>query len=702
MPFAFIFVRLSHIAYLLSMPKTKTFWWTPAPFLRLLPLLMLGIAFSWYCAVPAIYWLSSGVTLFILPLLYSYLPVAWQYRLRYLTGAFLLFLPFCLGGWLVAHHDIRNSEDWFGKQYRDGGTMLVTLAEELVAKPRSYKAVAQVQYIINGKKAVPVKGSAILYFKKDSMPSGLRYGARLLLRKPLQVIQNSGNPGAFDYQRYCLFGGITHQVFLTQKDYLLLPGNSGKAFDHWLIKSRSAIVAILRRNIEGVQEQGLAEALLIGYKEDLDKSLVQAYANTGVVHVIAISGLHLGLIYGLLVLLLRPLKKRARLIRFCVIVAGLWAFAFLAGAQPSVLRSALMFSCMALGELVSRRSSSFNTLALSAFLLLCFNPFWLWDLGFQLSYAALCGILLFYKPLYRALYFPNKAFDFVWQMAALTLTAQVFTLPISLYYFHQFPVLFLITNLLAVPLSSLILLGEILLCLIAFITPLAAFIGKMLYWLILFMNRFILRLDGLAIAVWDGFSLSGVQVALLYLAIGFGGYWLLHKRKSALLVSLCWLLLFMVLHSYNMWQIKRQQHLIVYNVPRHRAVDYVAGGSVYFLGDVALLRKGFEQDFHLKPARTLMRAKNIHPIKATMMAAGGKTIGFLGMNQMPASTLPDVLIVSGKAAPPALLPPAKSPFQVVLDATVPPYRRRQWQHLAQSGGWRLHDVQANGAFVMKW
>src|SRR6185436_16943723 len=197
-----------------------------------------------------------------------------------------------------------------------------------------------------------------------------------------------------------------------------------------------------------------------------------------------------GLIYWLLALLLKPLKNRRKIkwLRPILIVTGLWLFSILAGAQPSILRSAVMFTCIVLGESLSRKSSVYNTLALSAFLLLCYNPYWLWDVGFQLSYAAVLSIVIFMKPIYNWFYIKNKVLDFTWKMNAVTLAAQVLTVPLSIYHFHQFPNYFLLTNLVAVPVSSVIVLGEILLCVVSFTAPVATAVGNILHYLIWFMN----------------------------------------------------------------------------------------------------------------------------------------------------------------------------------------------------------------------
>ena len=359
--------------------------------------------------------------------------------------------------------------------------LVATLDETPVEKTKSFKANASISMMIENGKNIPVNGKVILYFKRDSLLPAMSYGSQLIIRKPLQEIKNSGNPGGFDYKRYCLFREITHQAYLKPDEFSVLPKlrikNGSIAF---LDDIREKVLNILRTNIKGDKELGLAEALLIGYKDDLDKTLVQSYTNTGVVHIIAISGLHLGLIYWLLVQLLKPLQRRKYMnwLRPFIIISGLWLFSLLAGAQPSILRSAVMFTCIVIGETIAKKTSIYNSLAFSAFGLLCWNPYWLWDVGFQLSYSAVLSIIIFMRPVYNLLYVKNKILDFFWKINAVTIAAQILTLPLSIFHFHQFPVYFLLTNFIAVPLSSIILFGEIFLCAISFIPVVAKLTGE--------------------------------------------------------------------------------------------------------------------------------------------------------------------------------------------------------------------------------
>jgi competence protein ComEC len=318
--------------------------WNRAPFIRLLLPFMAGIAGQWYCQFSIRLLLGLSITSLIIFLAGQLLPVAKKFVFSVVLGIVMSILFGLAGALMVWAKEARHQQNWIGGFTRSSYITQLKIEEPLVEKTASYKAVASVQGVQSGGKMMRASGRVLLYFKKDSSASGIVYGSQILLSKPLQEIKNSGNPGSFDFKRYSLFEGVTHQVYITRDDLVLLSTNEKNEFKDFLFKSRASIISVLGRYISGDKEQGLAEALLIGYKDDLDKTLVQSYSNTGVVHVIAISGLHLGIIYWILLLLTGPLKdKKLAPLRLFLILSGLWGFSFLAGAQPSVLRSALCF-----------------------------------------------------------------------------------------------------------------------------------------------------------------------------------------------------------------------------------------------------------------------------------------------------------------------------------------------------------------------
>ena len=686
--------------------------WKRAPFIRFLIPLIAGIILQWYVQIqPAALWilLTSSA---IITISFFFIPSFERYKFSVIGGFAVTGLFIAIGGLLAWYKNIQHTDNWFGKNYIKENSLIVTLLEDPVEKTKSYKANAYVDLVLYNDTIITTKGTIILYFKKDHTVSSLSYGSQLIIGKQLQEIQNSGNPGGFDYKRYSLFQGITHQVYLKENEFKILPTSNKRFAKQFINASRSKILSILRNNIKGEKELGLAEALLIGYKDDLDKTLVQSYSNTGVVHVIAISGLHLGLIYWLLTWFFKPLQKRkVKWLRPILILAGLWLFSLLAGAQPSVLRSAVMFTCIVLGDSVERKSSIYNSLALSALLLLCINPYWLWDVGFQLSYAAVLSIVIFMQPIYHWFYIKNKTLDLIWKMNAVTLAAQVLTIPVGIYHFHQFPANFLLTNFLAVPLSSFILLDEILLCIVSFIPPVAAFIGNIISWLIWIMNSYIERIEKLPFSLWDGLQISIVQtILLLGVAAGFG-FWLMEKSKTGFKSALGALLGFVVLRTVSFIQADNRRQLIVYNTGQKQAIDFIDGRKYSCVGDPDLPADDFIQNFHLKPSRVLHRIEpapgfNNYQHQDNLLVYKNKKILLMNETQYFSpleNKIPvDLLLVSDN--PKLNFNKLSETFLVklvVFDGSSPAWKINYWKKDCDSLHIPWHDVSEKGAFVMK-
>lgn len=700
------------------MPLPVIHTWKKAPFIRFLIPLIMGIILQWHLQIqPVIFWILLIVSITTI-LSFFFIPSFERYKLSAVNGLSIAGLFIAVGGLLSWFKNIQHDKDWFGSNYESGNAIIVTLNEDLVEKTKSFKANASVDYIFKNNSPIITNGTIILYFEKDSLLPDLSYGSQLVINKPIQEIKNSGNPGGFDYKRYSLFQGITHQVFLRalnpsgkENEFSVLPTTNKNFLPQFINSIRARVLTILRTNIKGEKELGLAEALLIGYKNDLDKSLVQSYSNTGVVHVIAISGLHLGLIYWLLSWIFKPLQERKlRWLRPVFILTGLWLFSLLAGAQPSVLRSAVMFTCIVLSDSLERRSSIFNGLALSALLLLCINPFWLWDVGFQLSYAAVLSIVIFMRPVYHWFYIKNKVFDFVWKLNAVTIAAQILTVPVSVYHFHQFPTTFLLTNFFAVPLSSFILLAEILLCIISFIPVVAVFVGKIISWLIWIMNSYITRIELLPYSLWDSLQISIAQTILLYVVASGIGVWLMEKRRSGLKLGLTALLAFTILRTLSFTKANARQQLIVYNVPRNQAIDIVDRRKYFFVGDPELLADDFIRNFHIKPSRVLHRLEPgenpgpYHP-KENFLLFSDKRILLLKETKQFSdfqTRLPvDLLIISNN--PKLYFKDLSKTFSislVVFDGSCPAWKINYWKKDCDSLGIPYHDVSEKGAFVM--
>jgi competence protein ComEC len=643
---------------------------------------------------------------------FSVFPIYLKFAYAWIKVVAIQVLFIGLGTVVTYHYDGSAQPNNIVNNYEQQ-PVIVTIQAPLVPKPKSYKALVSIDAVYKNGHWQPVSGNALLYFKKDSSASHLTYGSQIVITKPLSLITNLGNPGGFNYQKYCSYQHIYYQAFVSGNQYQLLASTNSHPFTKWLFIVRDNVLATLRTYIHAADELAVAEALLIGYRDDLDRDLVQRYSNTGVVHIIAISGLHLGMIYGMLTAFFRLFKqyRATKIIKPIVIILVLWLFTLIAGAAPSILRSAIMFTFIVLGDAMRKRSNIYNTLALSAFVILLINPYSLWDVGFQLSYSAVLSIILFYKHILQWFYFKNKLLKWFWALNAVTLSAQILTLPIIVYHFHQLPTLFFITNLVAVPLSGLILYAELALLITTWFTPLAKAIGWLIEHLLAFMNDFIARVDDLPFSVWNGLQIHLVQVVLLYAIITAAAIWLLQKSSKAFLACLSFACFFCAWRYWDFMDKHLQHKMIVYNVPNYKAIDLIDGRYFQFVGDSALQEDGFLSNFHLQPSRILHRTTKSDvlsnsTINGNVIMVNGKTIVIIDKPlpkhfYLPQKINADVVVLSHN---PKLyfstLAEAFNCKQYVFDASNPSWKIKYWKKDADSLGLSYHVIAEKGAFEM--
>ncbi len=682
------------------------------PFVRLLIALTAGILLQWYVSVSLLIWFISFAAVSGCFGLFFVLPSYQQFRLQWLRGVLVLLLLTICGGILCFVQNPHHQTHHYTNVYQDGDVAVATISEPLVIKNKTYKATATVTAVYHKQKCLPVTGSIIVYFEKQNINPLLGFGSQIVFTRSLQTINPTGNPAAFDYARFLLFQGITAQVYLKSNEYKIVQQQQAYSLQSFLNGTRSYVIKTIQIFIPNKKESGVAEALLIGYRNDLDKQLVQSYSNTGVVHIIAISGLHLGMIYGFVLLLFSSFKNK-KWYRFVVPVVALvvlWLFTLLAGAVPSILRSAVTFSFIAFGMFINRKTNIYNTLAASAFCLLVFNPFLLWDVGFQLSYAAVISILLFTKPISNCVYFQNKALNKLWQLSCVNIAAQIFTLPLVLYYFHQFPLLFLFNNLLVIPLSEIILFIVVLLVAIGKFSLLAILVGKISGVLLWLMNTIIERTEKIPFSLLSNIKVDVVQALLLYIIIVLLAVWLLYKLPRFFMYALSLFFVFVIYISVDVWKAVHQHKLIVYNINQHTAVDIVSGKTKLCFYDNLLQNDTDANNFYLKPARIALRVKNdfnqsLSFDKNWAIQSSQKTILILSQ---PLSTLhfrsktkADIIIITNSAKP--LMSDLQKAFDcslIVADNSIPVRTAKKWKQDCDSFRVRFHSIPHNGALVL--
>lgn len=687
------------------------YFWKKEPFFRLALLFIAGILLQFYFNFTWETILISAIFLVLLYVGFSFLPESQKFRYPHFQGLIISIFLGITAMFLTWNKDARHHTNWYGNYINDSSFLIVTINEPLVEKARSYKAVTSVESVIKDDSSESFSGKLLIYLAKDSLSETLKYGDRILLKNKLQPIKNSGNPAAFNYAQYLAFQQIYYQCYLKQQDWILLKGSHANPVRQILYATRDFVVATLNKYINGNNESALAKALLIGYRVDIDKDLVQAYSNAGVVHLIAISGLHLALIYGLLlwIALRIPFLKKKKMARLVFILFCLWFFAFLTGAPASVLRAAVMFSFISMGTLFNKIASIYNSLCISAFVLLCFDPFVLWDVGFQLSYLAVLGIVILYKYIYGWFYFRNKILNYGWSLAAVSIAAQVFTLPLCFYYFHQLPLLFLIANLIAIPLSTVALWGCVALVFVSPIPLIALYVGKLVTLFLWLMNHSVLFINELSFALWDDVSITAANTLLLYFIFIAFIYWLIKKNTMAFKIGLVGALLFTSTISYKKWELYQQKRMIVYNISSHQAIDFISKDHYFFVGDKNSLNEDQLINFHLKPARVSFMANNVRNDSPVFKAPGiyqfyGRRIividSLLSFAPLTNRINADYVIISKN--PKIKIANINQAFDckmIIFDGSNPLWKIVQWKKECKDLHLRFHSVSEQGAFV---
>ena len=486
--------------------------WKRIPFFRIFLAALLGIFLDANYNPSLSAWMIVLSVFFFILICFVKSTVIIKWKWGWILGISLIGILVAVGG--ISNALRSNSKKVFSPL--GSSVVLLTIAEGPKQGYASNRYLARV-FRADGQPFEPI-GTSYVYIKKTDS-SNIMPGDVLLSLSIPQALKKNANPGAFDFFTYSKRNGIGFTMMLEGPSQYIKMVQANASSKGWINTIREKILTIIRKHIKSNQNAGLAEAMLIGYREDLDKELLNAYTNTGVVHIIAISGLHLGLIFMLMDLLIRSLagRKRAAWAGLFISLPLLWSFAILTGSSASVIRSAIMFSFIIVGKAIGRKSNGMNSLLGSAFMMLLWNPDLRFDLGFQLSYAAVASILLFDQKIKKLVFLKNKSALYLWSMVSITLAAQVLTTPLVIAQFHRFPTLFLFTNLVAVPLSSLVLVLEILLCMVHPFDGIATGLGVAINSLIQLMNEHVLLMGNIPFGMIDQIQISNTMMLLVCL-----------------------------------------------------------------------------------------------------------------------------------------------------------------------------------------
>ncbi|MDR3286827.1 MAG: ComEC family competence protein, partial [Prevotellaceae bacterium] len=530
------------------------------------------------------------VLLFFFFLLF-FLKLGKSYKYRWLWGFLIFCNLFLLGAGIMKNRQhqttlLLDKQTFFSGIVIDNPDVDVQFTK-LTLQIKSYSD--------SSKNWIATNENVFIYVLTDSISNTLQLGDVLLLNAKFLANPPPKNPEEFDYSYYLARRKFFATAFISDGNY--------KKVRHENLWFRKAVLNIQTAMFDCFEKIGINDdnfavlrALIIGDKQLLSEELIDSYSAAGAMHVLAVSGLHVGLVYAVLFFLLRLTGKRrfGKLIRAIAIFVGLWMYASLAAFSPSVCRACVMFSFVLFGDAFGRKVNIYNSLAASALFLLIINPYNIFEVGFQLSYCAVIAIVYFQPLLYKTIYIRNKILNYIFALATVSITAQIGTSVISIFYFHVFPNYFIITNILIIPLVTVIMFTVAATLMLSWIPVIGTLVGTFLDICVSAANEVTKHVEILPYSLSENIYISTPQIAVAIVAIILLAFYIEFKNRKIIFALLACIIIFSGINSYHKIENKTQKQIIVYRTRGSSYISFVAGQNSANIRDVENKDNDFE------------------------------------------------------------------------------------------------------------
>jgi competence protein ComEC len=549
------------------------------PFLRLAIALILGIVAGQYLQLNVV--AGSFLLLFLLSGLLI-INLKYRYSSALIFGiCFHLFFA-VLG--IVVYNRYNEKPVFYSE-----GIFVATILESPVEKPNSYKSTVKINEVISSDSVTKTNEKIIVYFEKSENAIKLKAGDEILFNRSPNPVAPKLNPYDFDYQKYSERRRVYRQVYLATDNWQQ-NGNSRFSLIFEAEKLRDKLINVYRSQPIDSVEFEILSALTLGYSRELDPETRRVFSSSGAMHVLSVSGLHVAIIFAVINFLFGFMKrnKQGRFIFTASIILVLWFYAFITGLSPSVLRATAMFSVYIIGENMHRKANIYNSLALTAFFILLINPNSLFDIGFQLSYSALFGIVVIEPKLREYVNVKNRVLRYFVSLITISVAAQIATFPLTSFYFSQFPTYFWLTNIFIIPTVAFLTPAGIVLLFVNQIPVVSDIISATLNFTLKYSFKLLYLIDQLPLSV---FQVTVNQVQLL-LTIGLivTSFLVLTQFSARNLKSMLFLL-FLFSLSVFVHQVTREQAtgIIVYNSTDNPIIHLINGKDNYVITEEEVL-----------------------------------------------------------------------------------------------------------------
>ncbi|MES2276878.1 MAG: ComEC/Rec2 family competence protein [Bacteroidota bacterium] len=576
----------------------------------------------------------------VLNLLYQQ---ATLYRVKWIGGIIIHILLLLAGITCTLNYDSRNHYTYFTKHPAD--MLLVKVGSEPQFKNNMLRFTAAVEMAADKGTKRSVSGSLLITMRTDSAHARtINYDDELLIPAKYNAIDPPFNPAEFNYKQYLAHQNVYQQAFLNPQDVVVIDREAGNPIVAYSLQLRQRLVGQFRQYMHSQEAIAVASTLILGYKAELDNDILQAYSKTGTIHVLSVSGAHVAIIFVMIGWLLGFMDrwKHGRVFKAVLTIVLIWYYSLLTGLSPAVCRAAVMISMVIIGKTYNRQINMLNILAVSAFSILMFDPFLITDVGFQLSYLAVAGLVVFQPIVYNLWDIENKWLDKLWVFCSASIAIQAITFPLSAYYFHQFPVYFLLSNLfIIIPVEVIMYAGIICLGVAQMGIPaLAKFAGYVLEKSILLMDKGLQIVERSPYASVGKIWINRGEYVLLFAVMVLLFCLIYYKRPVFIKVALALVLVLSISLSLKRTDGIKSNTITFFNLKKHPAILFKQGTSAVLLTDLADTDKVYR--YSIQPCLDSTRVNDLTIIPfnkdtvTSFLAKRGKLIRFLNK---------DVLIV---------------------------------------------------------
>ena len=681
------------------------------PYLRIAIALVVGVFTFQYVNLCSCL-LSYSLLLISVMYIAGELTLKVYHKKSFIQGFILLLFVFTAGGWLIKAKNEKLSGNQLSAHINQKVTVYGSISE-ILKSSGNHKYLVDIEYIKTEKGEISNDDSKMIvkFSQNDSLASLYKPGDRLLALAAIQSIPENTNPAAFDYSAYLKTKDIVFQSFVKPGQHLRDSSDTRSLFTKTVGSTSDYAIHTLNQYITDQENNSIAQALLLGHKLLLSEDIYKSYTGTGAIHVLSVSGLHVAIFISLFVWIMSLISTSNsswKLFKVTILLFIVWFYVVLTGLSPSVVRAGAMVSLYIIGTHFFKGTNSFNLLSIAAICMLIYNPFYLFQVSFQFSFLSLLSILYF-QPKISSWWQPSsRVLKFIWDLINVSLAAQILVFPATVFYFHQFPVYFAVSGIVAVPLVTIIIyVGTMLIAFESVFSAVNTVLGPMLNFLLECLNGSIKFISSWPASTISGIWISQMELIFLLLFVILMILWM-ETRNYKVFYFMLSLAFFVVSdNSFRIASRKTQSKMFVYDTFGANLVDIIDGENIYSIktGKLSLKTENFAAlNNRIKYGVSDAAGHTTSDTTAKFWRVGNRTIYINNHDENPKNIRSqniDILVVTkNKYNDPAQWSERFHPGHVIIDRNVPEWIEKKWIEAQTKYQFDLHSINRSGAAVI--